>query len=263
MNFATALLACLVTGAVGYWLQHNIAKNRQKFVEEYDLTPEQEAKLDKWKRVDVVITVFFFIVALVFMFVFATWMGGWHARRVQAMPGTIVSVAPLAPWFLAGITLGLVIVGALDYLRTRLIFRGQWYRIWVAYGDMHMGMSVVRVLAIAWVLAAAAVPITLFLAADNYVRVTDDSLVVNKYWSIGERVYPLTDITAIDASSYEVDGARHPVYRFTFRDGGVWWSEGLIKSPGVGKQYTEIVKAILERTDLGPSSEPEPGTESR
>jgi hypothetical protein len=73
-------------------------------------------------------------------------------------------------------------------------------------------------------IAFATPPIVLGL--DDYVRATPNSLVVNRFWSVGERVYPYSSIKSIRQLTHDisVNGQAYRIAYFTitFDDASEW-----------------------------------------
>ena len=87
-----------------------------------------------------------------------------------------------------------------------------------------------------FVVVPAGVAYLFLLACDNYVRATNDELVINRYWTFGEERYRYDEITSIQ---YRCDFIQRenqlqpvPNYRLTFVDGGEWESQGMFKEEG-------------------------------
>ena len=158
----------------------------------------------------------------------------------------------LLPAFFVGVIAGIL---PLDiFYRFRLRAR---YAEFILYGNLKYGFDGWRVIRAASLVTMTLAAITIFLALDSYARFTEEQIITNGFWGIGEQVRSYQQITKLKSvrlfkaqSGNIVESPHHVIY---FNDGSIWSTHGTFyqahdDSPLAIQKEEEIFKFIADKS---------------
>ncbi len=248
------LLFAIAVGVVGVvvviCIQSRETLSHSEFVDKYEITREKEGRLIAFHRTDVLVIVACALFAVAFMFVLTDKATEWNELRVSQMPMTVSCILPSWPFYLSGVLLGYGIAHTCRYAGYRLFLGKEFFFLWRKQYEVDATIPLHRLVAVVGGIGFVAGPPILFLGLDNYVRLTDESLAVSRFSSVGEEVCSLAHIVKIEESEYEYDDKQYPRYRIEFRDGSEWHSEGIVTIPAKAEEKKQFVKTIAHEAGV-------------
>jgi len=250
----TQLLLAFAVGVVGvvvlFCLQSRETLSLDEFLSRYQVTSRKHGRLAAFSRIDRYVMVACALAAVALMFALVYVATEWNNARVAGMPGTVSFILPSWPFYVAGVLLGYGATYACRYVAYRLSLGKEFFLLWRKYYEVDATIPLHRLVAVvAGIGLVAGIP-CLLLGLDTYVRLTDEAIAVNSFWSLGEDVQPLANIRDIYESRYVHDDKQYLKYRIEFRDGSQWHSEGGITMPVNSKRNTRFVTAVARRAGV-------------
>ena len=129
-------------------------------------------------------------------------------------------------WMLLALFLGMIFSAPLMRLSYRALLGRERDADYVLYNNMRAGFDTwkaVRGLAVLVVVPALGFA---FLGMDTYLKVTEQGMTLNPFWSLEERQYPFTEVKAVkSAARFRAPGGRtvdRPHFIVEFSDGTTW-----------------------------------------
>jgi hypothetical protein len=170
----------------------------------------------------------------------------------QTGPTRYVMLPDKAFFMLPALFLGILAGGGLSDLLYRLLL-GKRYAEYILYGNMKFGIDGWRVFKILALIIIIPSILLTSLAMGCYARFTDDQIITNRFWGIGEESRFYKRITRIKSVKYThaPNGkvAENPYHVLHFDDGSIWSTRDAFYSadqdPKLSEQKErEIIKFI-------------------
>jgi hypothetical protein len=158
----------------------------------------------------------------------------WAARLARLGPARwVLAPSPYYLWLCAGF-LGMLSAAPVLQVLYRTFLRER-YDEYLLFTNLRVGFDTWKALrALAAVIVPAALAFGL-LGVDAYAQVTDDAIVVNRFWSVDEERHPYTAVEAVRAvervKALSGDLVQRPHLVVTFADGTRWSTESLVRDP--------------------------------
>lgn len=135
-------------------------------------------------------------------------------------------------FMIPAIFLGLAIGGLVTDLLYRFMLGAERYAEFNLYGQLKAGFDTRRVRNFLFAILIIPSSLVTYLAMDCYAKFTDDKMIINAFWGVGESTHAYSDITRIDsiARSKAPNGdiVERPHYLIHFNDGYVWSSKNIL-----------------------------------
>ena len=153
-------------------------------------------------------------------------------------------------FMLLATSLGLLVGVVATDLLYRFLLGADRYAEFNLYGQLQSGFDARRVRNFLFAIIGIPSILVTFLAIDCYAKFTDDKIIINAFWGVGERDRAYTDIARIDSISrvkVSNDIVERQHYLMHFNDGYVWSSRHfLYQIDGDPKVNSEKEKEVIQ-----------------
>ncbi|NQU22468.1 MAG: hypothetical protein HQ567_14420 [Candidatus Nealsonbacteria bacterium] len=243
-SLVITIIGTLLVGCVYLLLRRD--RNRRYHGDR--ILPGMRAKLDRLRKVDSAVNLASIPLWLYFMFLFGRQMQQIAASDIQQLPGTVWFLASGGFWYAIGCFYGLGIIGLLQYVGWRLFLGRRKFDLWMDYGELTTGKNVRLWGSLLLIATIGGGTLLMCLGLGRYTRVTEESLIVNSFWSLGESVHDHRNVTSIEVRHWlrdKEDPPRPiPKYKIEYRDGYVWNSDGRLRD--VHPAYCDAAERLVQ-----------------